>query len=197
MARPKKDPNKAPTKDRILLAAEDEFGAHGFHGANLADIAEHVGIRRPSLLYHFSDKGSLYTSVVRNGFLQLRMAVLKGMAFQGTFEERTTAIVRELVALSEKRRPLIQIFARELVDASEKSEQVFEELGQLIDQLVLFMESQQDEHVRHDIPTRAAIHALIASYLLRATGRAYADRLWDGGDPTEQLARVLLLQETK
>jgi len=196
MARPKKDPTKAPTKDRILLAAEEEFGAHGFHGANLADIAERVGIRRPSLLYHFEDKNSLYTAVVRSGFLQLRMAVLKGMSHEGTFEERTTSIVTALVRLAEERGALIQIFARELVDASDESGPVFDELAQLIDGLVVFVESQGGDAIRTDISMRAAIHALIASYLLRATGRDHAKRLWDGGDPTIELSRALLLKST-
>ena len=193
MARPKKDPSKEPTKDRLLRAAEEAFGAKGYHGANLEEIADAVGIRRPSLLYHFEDKATLYTAVVREGFKELRMAVMKGMGHAGTFEERTAAIVTELVHLAESRRALIQIFARELVDASDEAEPVFDELAQLIDGLVAFLKTQGGTQLRKDIPVRASVHALITSYLLRATGRDHAERLWDGGDPTIELAHALLL----
>ena len=156
MARPKKDPSKEPTKDRLLRAAEEVFGTKGYHGANLEEIADAVGIRRPSLLYHFEDKATLYKAVVRAGFKELRMAVMTGIAHLGTFEERITAITEELVGLADKRRALIQIFARELVDASEESEPVFEEMGELVNGLAAFLEAQGGDQLRTDIPIRAS-----------------------------------------
>ena len=53
MARPKKGVHQVPTEERILQAAETEFGRKGFERTRLEDIAETAGIRRPSLLYHF------------------------------------------------------------------------------------------------------------------------------------------------
>jgi TetR/AcrR family transcriptional regulator len=61
-----------PTRSRILQTAESLFARHGYGATTLDHIASAVEIKRPSLIYHFSDKASLYQSVLEQLFARQR-----------------------------------------------------------------------------------------------------------------------------
>jgi TetR/AcrR family transcriptional regulator, transcriptional repressor for nem operon len=53
------------TADRVLDAAEALVQQRGYNGFSFDDIAQQVGIRKPSLYHHFASKGALGASVAR------------------------------------------------------------------------------------------------------------------------------------
>lgn len=63
-ARPDATARARPTAERIRGAALDLFAFQGYEATTLAQIAEAVGIRKPSLYNHIASKEALFLSLV-------------------------------------------------------------------------------------------------------------------------------------
>src|ERR1700676_5515630 len=48
------------TRLRIIEAAIESFGEHGFDGASTRDIAARAGVKAPALQYYFENKEGVY-----------------------------------------------------------------------------------------------------------------------------------------
>lgn len=68
------------TRQAILDAAETIFAEVGFTTARLEDVAAVVGIRRPSIVYYFSNKQDLYDAVEEDIFAGMHRVALARMA---------------------------------------------------------------------------------------------------------------------
>ena len=63
---PEKTRNSALTIERIVAAAEEEFGTHGLDGAKIDDIARTAGISKQLIYHYFNGKDDLYSEMLSN-----------------------------------------------------------------------------------------------------------------------------------
>ncbi|GAB3485009.1 TetR family transcriptional regulator C-terminal domain-containing protein [Marinomonas epiphytica] len=56
--------NRIETLNKILEAAEQEFGLHGYSGASLQSIADQAGLPKANIVYYFQSKENLYKKVL-------------------------------------------------------------------------------------------------------------------------------------
>jgi TetR/AcrR family transcriptional regulator len=104
---------------QILKTATHLFARKGFDGTSLKDISTVVGIRKPSLLYHFPSKNELRLAVL-DGILQRWNDVLPRllMAAAGG-EDRFEAVIRETVSFFWEDADRARLLMREILDRPE------------------------------------------------------------------------------
>lgn len=132
----------APTRLRILDAALDLFGARGFEGVSLDEIAASVGVAKQTVLYWFASKDELLRGVIAHTSEELAAAVEaaarnSGQGFSG-IEAVVKAVFRPAV-----RRPALLGLVRELNRLGpEVSGVLTAQLGPLVDRAVRWISAE-------------------------------------------------------
>ena len=185
MGRPLASADALATPERLLDAAELGFARMGFGATRLEDIAAAAGIRRPSLLYHYASKGSLYAAVVRRTFARLGAALMEAMARRVEFAERLDGVVDTYARFLAEHPAHALILVRELLDAEGPGREILlDAVVPLLDVLERFVRVEGHGLVHPDLPVRAAI-------VLRSAAGALQGPLWGPVDHAGSLARVL------
>ncbi len=103
-----------PTRQRILDAALDLFGARGVDAVSLDEIARHVGVRKQTVLYWFPSKDELVDAVLEA--VAAELVVVIDAAVRAAADEpldRIDAVVRAVFRPA-VRRPALLGLVREV-----------------------------------------------------------------------------------
>jgi TetR/AcrR family transcriptional regulator len=110
---------KAPASDtrtRILAAACDEFGAHGFAAATVDRIARRARVNKAMIYYHFPNKRALYTCIIRNVFAPITDRVRDAMHDSEPPAQKLDSLIDALVRSVDQSSHFLPIFLREIAD---------------------------------------------------------------------------------
>jgi AcrR family transcriptional regulator len=105
----------APTEEQILAAATRLFAARGVEATSLQDVADAVGIRKQSLLYHFAGKEALRRSVLE-ALLTRWNHVLPRLLLAATGEGQFDAVVSETIGFFAADPDRARLLLREVLD---------------------------------------------------------------------------------
>ncbi len=119
---PRRSARAERTRSAILAAAEAVFAESGFAATRLEDVAERVGIRRASIVYHFRDKAELYDAVLGEVFGGLLARLEPCLLGPGSLAERAEASVSAWIDYVAARPTLARLLLREVADAGPQRE---------------------------------------------------------------------------
>jgi TetR/AcrR family transcriptional regulator len=114
MARPKG--SSPDTRKRILAAACDEFGAHGFAATTVDRIARRARVNKAMIYYHFPNKRALYTCIIRDVFTPITEQVRSAMAQDVPPDRKLDRLIETIVRSVDASAYFLPIFLREIAD---------------------------------------------------------------------------------
>ena len=103
-------------RDQILAVATRQFAKNGFDGTTLQTISDEVGIRKPSLLYHFPSKDALRVAVHQKMLDHWNEALPRLLQAATSGEGQFDAVVAELVGFFTKDPDRARLIVREVLD---------------------------------------------------------------------------------
>ena len=150
---------------QILDHARRLFAAHGFDAVSLAEISKRVGIRKPSLLYHFGNKDSLRQAVLEELLAHWNDVLPKLLMAATSGSEQFDAVLSKTVAFFTEDPDRARLILRELLDRPEAVQPLIE------------------THVRPWV-------TIVSNYISRGQAQG---RLWSEVDPQSYVAHVTIL----
>jgi TetR/AcrR family transcriptional regulator len=114
MARPQT--SSSDTRSRILAAACDEFGAHGFAATTVDRIARRARVNKAMIYYHFPNKRALYTCIIRDVFAPITDRVRDAMLEEEPPARKLDRLIEVLVRSIDQSSHFLPIFLREIAD---------------------------------------------------------------------------------
>lgn len=98
------------TRARVRQAALELFGEKGYDGASMSELAERVGVAKPSLYNYYRSKDELLLDLVEEGMGLWIEACMAPFHQTGTFESQLAEHLRLTVEFARRRPHVVAIF---------------------------------------------------------------------------------------
>lgn len=140
------------TRERIIDAAQAIFARDGFVGAKMQEIADRVGIQRPSLFYHFKNKEALFVAAHEQVFARIEPVFRESLAPNGDPFVQLDRVSRAVLAVMAEEPDFARMVARTSVDRHPAAVKIVRTyLQPLVDLSVDFVRDGQRRGVFADI----------------------------------------------
>lgn len=107
---------RTDVRGEILTVATRLFARQGFDGTSIAEIAEAVGVRKPSLLYHFASKDELRQAVLDHVLARWNEMLPRVLMAATAGEDQFEGVTRELVSFFTADPDRARLLIREALD---------------------------------------------------------------------------------
>jgi AcrR family transcriptional regulator len=104
------------TRQRILAAASDEFGANGFAATTVDRIARRARVNKAMIYYHFPNKRALYACIIRDVFAPITDRVRAALLEHEPPAQKLDRLIDALVRSIDQSAHFLPIFLREIAD---------------------------------------------------------------------------------
>jgi AcrR family transcriptional regulator len=104
------------TREAIIVEARRCFAEHGYEGTSLNEIAEAVGIRRPSLLHHFPSKDAIYAEVFRISLAEWSVRVEDAVGQGAEGWQKVDLVITTGFRFFQENPEFVRIISREALD---------------------------------------------------------------------------------
>lgn len=106
-------------RENILHVATRHYATTGYDGTSLQTVAAEVGIRRPSLLYHFPNKEALREAVLDSLLARWRDVLPQVLLAATSGKERLASSLREILSFFAEDPNRARLLLRECLDRPE------------------------------------------------------------------------------
>lgn len=106
-----RDPDR---REKILLAAGEQFARRGYHAVSLADIGAAAGIVGSGVYRHFTSKSSILVALLEQVMDRLLAEAEQVLATEPDGARQLAALVRGQVAFAVDDRYLVRLYQREV-----------------------------------------------------------------------------------
>lgn len=130
------------TKERVLGEALVSFGTRGYDGTSLDALAKGLGVRKQTILYHFTSKQGLLGAVVDRAGADLLMTIEEALDGAGGGFDRVEALVRRIFRLALQRPELLGLLREVSRPGSSTAERLSKQMEPLIDRGRVFLERE-------------------------------------------------------
>ncbi len=148
------------TNTKILKSAYELFAEKGFNGTSIRMIAEHSGVNKALIHYHFKNKDALLEELLDRYYERMNRIFKKALTKEGTLRDRMHELVDGYMDFIEKNLNYSRIMQRESAGGKHMNRirQRLEPMFQLGVGLI------QEEYQNTDSGELAAHHLLISFY---------------------------------